>query len=203
MRIMDDPYPETPGQRERALDSIREQIESWPDVPPEFKEIAKSRTESFLLRRKEQAPPNLKFYGGQLGWTHWVIKDDDLKLLGQLGPAAMAIVTFAAVPTAPFAVMAFGLALSMIGIAREFKAKSVIVDPEDYFVLMTLKQAGPSNLDQISEMLSGLHIYGSGVWDQPRTLHALNKLKQVAQRNGTSTALVNELSDGRWSTSGI
>ncbi len=203
MRIMDDPYPETPGQRERALDSIREQIESWPDVPPEFKEIAKSRTESFLLRRKEQAPPNLKFYGGQLGWTHWVIKDDDLKLLGQLGPAAMAIVTFAAVPTAPFAVMAFGLALSMIGIAREFKAKSVIVDPEDYFVLMTLKQAGPSNLDQISEMLSGLHIYGSGVWDQPRTLAALNKLKQVAQRNGTSTALVNELSDGRWSTSGI
>lgn len=203
MRIMDDPYPETPGQRARALDSIREQIESWADVPPEFKEIAKSRTELFLLRRKEPAPSTFKFYGGQLGWTHWVIKDDDLKLLGQLGPAAMAIVTFLAVPTAPFAVMAFGLALSMIGIAREFKAKSVIVDPEDYFILMTLKQAGPSDLDQISNMLSGVHIYGRGVWDQARALAALNKLKQVAQRNGTSTALVNELSDGRWSTSGI
>lgn len=203
MRIMDDPYPETPGQRERALDSIREEIDSWRDVPPEFKEIAKTRTESFLFSRKEQAPSNLKFYGGQLGWTHWVIKDDDLKLLGQLGPAAMAIVTFVAVPTAPFAVMAFGLALSMIGIAREFKAKSVLVDPEDYFVLMTLKQAGPSDLDQISKMLSGLHIFGNGVWDQTRALAALNKLKEVAQRNGTSTALVNQLSDGRWSTSGI
>jgi len=56
MRIMDDPYPETPGQREHALDSIREEIESWPDVPLEFKEIAKSRTESFSSVEQNKRP---------------------------------------------------------------------------------------------------------------------------------------------------
>jgi hypothetical protein len=136
MNIMDNPYPETPGQRESALDTVREKIESWPDAPPEFKALVIARAESFIDRKVEKAPSQLLFYGGQMGWTHWVIKDDELNLLGQLGPAAMGIVTFLAVANAPVAVMAFGLALSMYGITRKFKSKSVVMDAEDYYVLM-------------------------------------------------------------------
>jgi len=67
---------------------------------------------------------------------------------------------------------------------------------------MALKQAGPATVTTVAEILSGLHIYGSDVWDETRALAALNKLKQMRQRDGGVTALVSEV-DGLWSTSGI
>ena len=91
MKMIEDPYPEMPGQRDRALEVIRKEIESWPDVTAEFKDLVKARADSFISLKKLNAS-RLRFYGGQLGWRHWVIKSDHLKLLGQLGPAAMAIV---------------------------------------------------------------------------------------------------------------
>ncbi len=198
----ENPFPESAGAEEHALESVRQSIESWPDVPQEYKSYFAQKAGSFVEREVEHGGPNTHFQIGQLGWTYWAIKNDDLELLRQLGPAAMGIVTFVSVTTAPVAVMAAGLAWSMLTIAHNFKGKSVALEPEDYRVLMALKQAGPATVTTVGEILSGLHIHGSGVWDETRTLAALNKLKQMRQRDGAVTALVSEV-DGIWSTSGI
>jgi len=162
-----------------------------------------AQAETLVKREIEKAASSTHFYGGQLGWTRWVVKNDDLDLIGRLGPAAIAIVTFLSVPAAPVAVMAVGLAISMVGIAQKFRAKKIVVEPEDYYILMAMRQAGPSTIEDLSKILSGTHIYGQEVWDETRTAAALNKLKQVHQGDGSATALVNEGTDGRWSASGI
>jgi hypothetical protein len=198
----ENPFPESPGAQEHALESVRAQIALWPDVPAEFKSYFAQKADSFVDRKVEHGGPGTHFQIGQLGWTHWAIKNDDLELLKQLGPAAMGIVTFVSVATAPVAVMAVGLAWSMLSIAHNFKVKSIVVEPEDYEVLMALKQAGPASVATVAEILSGLHIHGSGVWDDGRALTALNRLKQMRQRDGAVTSLVSEV-DGIWSASGI
>jgi hypothetical protein len=198
----ENPFPESPGGEEHALASVRAEIESWADVPAEFKAYFAQKAGSFVEREVERGRPGTHFQIGQLGWTYWAIKDDDLELLRQLGPAAMGIVTFVSVAGAPVAVLAAGLAWSMLTIARNFKGKSVTLEAEDYRVLMALKQAGPSTAMTVGEILGGLHIHGSGVWDEARTVAALKRLKQMFQRDGVVTALVSEV-DGIWTTSGI
>lgn len=199
----ENPYPEAAGAHQHALDSVEQKIESWPDVPSEFKALVKAQSESFIYRTRETARQSTHFYGGQLGWTYWVIKNDDLNLIGQLGPAALAVVTFASVPAAPVAVMAFGLVMSMVGVAQKLRTKSVVLEPQDYQVLMMLKKTGPSTISELAENLSGLHIYGRDLWDEARTVAALERLKRLIQSDGSTTTLVNEGSEGRWSTSGI
>jgi hypothetical protein len=115
----------------------------------------------------------------------------------------MAVVTFLAVPTAPIAVMAFGLVMSMVGIAQKLLTKSVVLDPQDYQVLMVLKKTGPSTVSELAENLSGLHIFGNDLWDEGRTTAVLERLKRSFQGDGSTSALVNEGSEGRWNTSGI
>lgn len=203
MKIMDDPFPETPGQKESAKEKFRSTVASWPGVSQEFKDLALSKESEFVTRTQETAHSGTHFYGGQLGWSNWVIKNDELNLLGQLGPAATGIVAFLAVANAPVAVMAFGLVLSVAGIAKKLKTKSILLDNDDYNILMALKEAGPSTVSRIAEVLSGTHIYGAQLWDETRTLAALNKLKLVPQTDGVTVPLVNESSDGRWSVSGI
>ncbi len=197
-----DPYPSMQGEREIRIEQVKEQIRSWPDLPDEFKDLAIKDAEWFT-ETYTWRPRGGHFYGGQLGWTSWVIKNEDLNLLGNLGPAAISLVTLLSTANAPVVATAFSLALSIVLIARKINAKGVVVNPEDYHVLMTLKQTGPSPVSRIAELLGGLHIYGRDLWDDSRTLAALNRLKQVPQLDGTTTALVNESSDGRWSTSGI
>jgi hypothetical protein len=203
MKMVGSAYPENPVYREFALSEIRKQIELWPDVSSEFKALAMNDATRFMSKKIRKLPKNARAYGGALGTTSIVIKNDELNLLGQLGPAAISIVSYLAVPTAPIVVLAFGLAITMLGIAKQLKTKSVVIDPEDYYFLMTLKQAGPSTVSELSEALGGIHIFGNALWDDTRTLANLNKLKQVRQIDGSNTALVNEASDGRWSTSGI
>jgi hypothetical protein len=192
-------YSEIAGQRERQLKNIIKTIEAWPNVSDAVKtEVAKKSTD-FLDSHIERGT----FAGGTASFLSWIIKDDDLKLLEQLIPAAMAIVTFLSVPDAPIAVMIAGLAFSTLGIANKFRTKGIIVEPADFHILMVLKQAGPSKASRIAEILSGLHIYGRDVWDEQRAVAVLNKLKLLPQNDGTTVTIVNESSDGRWSTAGI
>ncbi len=195
-------FGEVAGEREKRLETIRETIDSWPGISDDLRAELKKRSDD-LLESYTTQPKNTHFYGGQIGFRSWIIKNDDLKLLEQLIPAAMAIITFLSVAAAPVPVMAAGLAFSAIGIANKIKTKGIEVDPADFDVLMTLKEAGPSTPSRIAEILSGLHIYGRDIWDETRVVAVLNKLKLLPQKDGTTATIVNESSDGRWSTAGI
>jgi hypothetical protein len=194
-------YGEVAGEREKRIETIKETIGSWPDISDDVKTELKKRSDDFL--DISITGRDARFSGGQIGFLHWIIKNDDLKMLEQLIPAAMAIVTFLSVANAPVAVMVAGLAFSTLGIANKLRTKGIAVDAADFHVLMTLKQAGPSTASRIAEILSGLHIYGRDVWDENRVVAALNKLKLLPQNDGTTATIVNESSDGRWSTAGI
>src|ERR1035437_4145702 len=133
-------YGERPGEREKQLKKIKETIDSWSDISDDLKTEFKKRSEDFLDDHTYKT--TAKFYGGQIGFRSWIIKNDDLKLLEQLIPAATTIITFLSVANTPVAVMVAGLAFSGIGIAKKLKTKGVDVDdPADFHVLMTLKEA--------------------------------------------------------------
>jgi hypothetical protein len=194
-------YSEIEGERASVLKRITETIGSWPDISDDLKTELKKRSDYFL--EGYITGRDARFSGGTIGFRNWIIKNDDLKLLEQLVPAAMAIITFLSVANAPVAVMVAGLAFSTLGIANKFRTKGIVVDAEDFHVLMALKQAGPSRASRIAEMLSGLHIYGRDMWDEERVVATLNRLRLLPQNDGTTATIVNESSDGRWSAAGI
>ncbi len=194
-------YGEIAGEREARLAAIKETIDSWPNISDDLKTALRARSDELL--EVYTSGRGARFAGGQIGFRTWIIRNDDLKLLELLIPAAMAVVTFLSIAAAPPAVMVAGLAFSAVGIADKLRTKGISVDPEDFHILMALKQAGPSTPSRIAEILSGLHIYGKDVWDEHRVIAALNKLKLLPQNDGTTATIVNESSDGRWSTAGI
>jgi hypothetical protein len=195
------PYPEIEGSYETALQSAKDDIKSLPALPIELRTAALQNAANFIEPRRSGQSD--KHFGGQIGFTTFVIKHDDLNLLSTLGPAAMAIVTYLSVAAAPVAVMAFGMVISVATLASKLKNKGVALDAEYYHVLMTLKHAGPSSVTELASLLGGIHIHGTDLWDENRTLAAMNKLKQVRQRDGIVTELVSQASDGRWSVSGF
>src|SRR4051812_26607423 len=110
--ITEDPYPEEPGDYEHKVRNFRAAVDSWDHLPPEFKEVVKQNASEFLESRIYEhkdlhGNPMNFYYGGQLGHSYWVIKNDEVDFLSKLSPGAMAIVTFFAVPTTPIAVTAF------------------------------------------------------------------------------------------------
>src|SRR5271156_5226416 len=109
-------YGEIAGQREKRIETIKETIASWPNIPDDVKTELKKRSDDFL--DISITGRDARFSGGQIGFQHWIIKNDDLKMLEQLIPAAMAIITFLSVANAPVAVMVGGLAFSTLGIAN-------------------------------------------------------------------------------------
>lgn len=198
---------EVKGERESKLKAIEDAIGSWPDVSDDLKQEFKKRSEVLLIKHDvpnvARGKTTKAAYGLTVGSRHWIIKNDDLKLLEQLAQAAMAVITYLSVPNAQTAVMAGGLAFSALTIGNKLRTKGVKLDAADFHVLMTLKKLGPSDATRIAEVLSGLHIYGTDVWDEPRILAVLNKLKLLPQSDGTAATIVNESSSGLWSTAGI
>ena len=74
---MEDPYPETPGERERTVEEVRSTIRSTDKFPFELRsELEKHAAEFVKLVVK---PGSGRFYGGQLGWSSWVIRNDSLR----------------------------------------------------------------------------------------------------------------------------
>jgi hypothetical protein len=158
-------WHEVKGKRESRLREIEDAIGSWLDVSDDLKQELLKRSEDLLIRHDS---PNVvrgktqrAAYGLTLGTRHWIIKNDDLKLLEQLAPAAMAVITYLSVPNAQAAVMAGGLAFSALTIGNKLRTKGIELDAADFHVLMTLKKLGPSDTTRIAEALSGLHIYGT------------------------------------------
>jgi len=202
MDIMENPYPETPGDHARAVAAAQSQIETMEALPPEFRTALKDHARQFV-EPHTRTVKGADFYGGQLGWTYWVVKDDDMNLIAQLSPSAIAITTYLVVAGTNPIVLAVGLIMTVLSIAHKFKAKNISLDEMDYKLLMTLKHIGPSSVSKLTESMNGLSIFASDPWTENRTLNALNKLKTARQTDGSIVALVGESGDGLWSTSGI
>jgi hypothetical protein len=202
MHIMDNPYPETPGDHERTIVAARSQIDGMEALPLEFRNELKNHAGELVEPRLRTAK-GANFYGGQLGWTYWVVKNDDMNLIAQLSPSAISITTYLTVVGTNPIVLAVGLVLSALAVAYKFKTKNISLDETDYKLLMTLKHIGPSSLTKLTESMNGLSIFASDPWTENRTLNALNKLKTARQSDGSIVALVGESGDALWSTSGI
>jgi hypothetical protein len=201
MDIMEDPYPgATPEQREKCVTEVRAFIDSSPGIPPELKAELGDRAGFFVEVVERRGG---KYYGGQLGWSYWAIRNDHLKLVEALAAAAIAITTYAAVATAAPAVLAVTLLFGAAALADKLRKKSASLEEEGYRVLMTLKQTGPVTAAKLSDALNGTRIYGLNMWTENRTDEALRKLQAVRLGDGSVEALVNQASDGLWSASGI
>jgi hypothetical protein len=205
MKIMDNPYPETPGQREAQLSKIVAFVESSPEIPVDLKPEIKKRAHDLLRVEVERAPESFKFYGGQLGWTHWVIRDDQLNLMTALAPGAVGVATYAtaAITAANPIVLAVTLLFSALAVGSRLKDKSAVLEEKDYHVLMTLKRIGPATPLALTNFLNGVRIFGAGIWNEEQTLAILQKLKAITVRDGSVDAFVTQASDGRFSTNGI
>lgn len=203
MKIMEDPYPETPGAYEKSIAEAQAQIETMQTLPQKLRDALKEHASQLVEPHRETASKNTHFYGGQLGWTYWVVKNDDMNLIAQLSPSAIAITTFLTVAGSNPIILAVGLLLTALGLAHKFKNKNISLDEQDYKLLMTLKHLGPSSLQKLTESLNGLSIFSSNSWTERLTLAALNKLKTARQGDGSIVALVGESANGLWSTSGI
>ena len=202
-----EPYPgATHEEWEACINRLQQHIAASSSIPDELKPVLISRVSGcneFLEIVTETPNQNYHFQIGQLGWKYWAIRNDSLKLLESLSPAAIAITTFMAVPAAAPAVLAVSLLFGAVALSDRLRNKSAPLEHEQYYVLMTLKAAGPSSPEDLAEKLGGIHLFGRGVWSTTRTLEALQALQSIRLRDGSSEALVTQAHDGRWSTNGI
>jgi hypothetical protein len=200
MEIIEDPFPSSPGQREETRKKVLEHVEAIQDISPELKFEIAARANDFLEPRITKAGHH---YGGQLGWTNWVIRKDDLDLVALLAPTASGIATFETVHDASPYVLAVAVLFSVLGIAKKLRDKSTCLDPDDYRLLMTLKRFGPLTIAALMNILNRVKIVGAGPWSEERVLEILHQLQSVRVRDGSAEAYVTQGSAGQWSTNGI
>ncbi|MEX2263223.1 MAG: hypothetical protein WD696_14800 [Bryobacteraceae bacterium] len=199
---MADPFPETPGEREKRIEEVRALIAESGKFPVELRdEIAKHAGEFIEARITEGSG---HFYGGQLGWTSWVIRNDHLDFVAALAPVASAIAAYAtAVGAASPAGFAVALIFAALAVSRKLRAKSASLDASDYGLLMALKGLGPATPQQVADAMNGLRIYGRGMWSDQQVREVLQKLKTVRLGDGSIEAFAVETPDGRWSANGV
>jgi hypothetical protein len=204
MRIDAEPYPSSPGDKERRLSEVRKLIMSSTQIPDDLKNEIAFRAYEFVDKKLERGGRHTKFYGGQIGWSYYVIRNDHLDLVAALAPSASAIVAFATatVGANPIA-LAVTLLFAVAALGRKLKAKSASLDLVDYNVLMALKHIGPASPLELASILNGIRIYGSNMWNDERVLEVLRRLKTVSLLDGTVESFVTELPDGRWDTNGV
>jgi hypothetical protein len=74
---------------------------------------------------------------------------------------------------------------------------------KQYKVIVVLKAMGPTSSAELAEKVSGLHIYGEGVWTEEKMITVLNDLRSVHLGDGSTEALVTQAADGLWAVNGI
>jgi hypothetical protein len=196
-----------PGESSlQRMESIRRDIRTSATIPDELKEpiIERFYNDSGILEHQiQRGGPNIRFQIGQLGWSHWAIKNDNLKLVEILAGAALAIAGFASVTGASPVVLAVSLLAGSVAVADRLKRKGVQLTEEQYRVLMSLKVIGPATAADLAARMSGLHLFGQGVWSEERMETALQALKSTRLLDGTTDDLVTQGVDKLWSTNGL
>lgn len=80
MISLNDAYLSSEEQRKECLAEIKMHIESSENIPDQLKPELIKMGDEFLDRIFEQGGVGVHFYGMQLGWSHWVIRNDHLNL---------------------------------------------------------------------------------------------------------------------------
>jgi hypothetical protein len=197
----DDPYPESPGERDRLRESVEHQIASMMGMPPALAAELRARAPAFL-RSERREGGNARFYGGQLGWTNWYIRDDDLDLLKHLTPTAVGVATYlSAVAAAPWVLVATTL-MSVLGVAGRLRKKSTTLLQRQCQVLTAVKALGPTSLEVLVPMMQE-RVPPPDYWSEARVIQTLQSLQSVRLRDGTVTSFVAQAGDGLWSATGV
>jgi hypothetical protein len=201
LRITDDPFPETPGERDRLRTQVEDRITSMDGMAPELAAELRSYSSDFL-RSEKREPRHTHFYGGQLGWTNWYIRDDDLDLVKYLTPTAVGVATYlSAAAAVPWVLVATAL-MSVLGVARQLRKKSTTLLYRQCQVLTALKACGPTSLDALVPMMQE-RVPPPDTWTDKRVLETLQSLQSVRLRDGTVASFVAHTGDGLWSVSGL
>jgi len=195
-----------PGETsEERMEFIRRDIRESATIPDELKEpiVKRFYNNSRILEQKIMTQPGARYQTGQLGASHWVIRNDNLKLVEILAAAALAIAGFASVAAASPVVMAVSLLSGVVALANRLKKKGASLTEEQYKILVNLKGLKAANSEELATRLSGLHIFGPEVWTVDRTEKALQDLKSKRLGDGSIEALVSQAADNLWSTNGL
>jgi hypothetical protein len=195
-------YPYFPEVRDKVYEEARVSIEQFDEMPAELKKEILGRIDLFVDRQIVTSSTT-RFQTGQLGWTHWAVRKDQLKLLEALSPVAIAIVTYTtAVAGSPY-VLAAALLFASLNLASRLKNKGVKLEPDDYRVLLALKKTGAVNLEELTAVLNGLNLIEPLPFTASRVGDTLARLKAIRANDGTLEPLVVEASDGKWSSNGV
>ncbi len=205
MEIMEYPFPETPGEREAILSEVQEKIRSLDQIHPDLREALLGRANEFVQSKIVHAS-GAKFYGGQLGWTSYVIRNDHLDTVALLSPAANAVATYVAATGGSPIPLAVSLLFSLAAVAKKLRAKSSTLHSDDYKVLMALKAVGSATPADIAAVLNDgrrHEIYDPIIWSSEQVLERIRGLKTVRLGDGSVESFVVELPEGKWSVNGV
>jgi hypothetical protein len=198
-----DAYPKSEQEHTRLLAQVRESIEASEDIPSELKpELVRTADREFITLHRVKLP-KVSYWGIRAGSAHYAIKNEYLDMVKQLSAASLAIATYTAATGSNPIILAITLLCAGAAVGSKLRSKGAQLDPEDYHLIMTLKQLGPSTIETLTDTLNGIDIYGNHMWTIERTSAALQKLKAIRLGDGSIDDFVGQASDGLWSVSGI
>jgi hypothetical protein len=193
-----DPYPATPGELEKRIEEVRQRIRKDSRLAPGFREVLEQHAHSFVEGTIIQARGS-HFYGKQLGWTSFVIRNEHLDIVAFLGAIATALCTLTAEPDKKPESAAVPLAIAVASAGLKARQKGGLIDPADYQVLLALKKRGPSKIRWIADDLSAV---SGRSWSEKDVEAALRRLGSVRLKDGSLESFAVEGNDGLWSANG-
>jgi hypothetical protein len=135
-----DAYPKNEQQHSRLLAEVRESIETSAEIPPELKpELVRIADREFITLHR-MTFPKIRYWGMRAGSAHYAIKNEYLDLVKQLSAASLAIATYTTATGGNPIVLAITLMFAVAAVGSKLRSKGAQLDPEDYYLVMTLKQ---------------------------------------------------------------
>lgn len=201
-----DPYPSYPGAREDAVKWAQDKILSTVAIPEILRAGLAEHAASLVESERQPLPRNAAAYGGALGSTNWVLRNEHLDLLTVLGPTALSIASAATAASGGSPVVpAITALLAIVAVARKVNSKVVRLRKEDFPVLMALRQLGPSTAADVARALRQAPPKGidPSNWTEATVMQTLGHLKSVPAQDGSLETLVNGLANGLWTANGV
>src|SRR5258708_5312250 len=138
MRELAEEFPSAPGAEAAARSEVEDAIRSAAEIPEELKPLLLEHAAAFVDRELVRSAPGARHQMGQIGYTRWVIRNDQLDLLKHISTAAAAVVAYVAVAAASPYVLATALVFAVLALGRRLREKGVVLDADQYRLLLTL-----------------------------------------------------------------
>ena len=190
--------------RPRNEEAVRAQvigvIDKMPDVAEELKSELRKHSDAFMdLHLNRAAHP----FGTRIGSLYYGIRNEHLKMATALGPMATAVAQYFAAKDASAWPLVASALIGVVVIGMNLKNYGAELEPQDFKVLMTLRQIQPASCEELSSAINGLKIVGHDVVSDSMVLAILKKLQATRLRDGSVEAFVAQTEDQRWSVNGL